>query len=71
MNTSISVKGNNGVLYQPGHVNEEGYECVDVAGPPSARGCAENDINIDLIINISNRNLNRKNNNNNKRKGGL
>ena len=26
-----------------------GYECVDVAGPPSARGCAENDINVDLI----------------------
>ena len=53
MNTSIYVIGNNGVAYQPGHVNKPGYECVDVAGPPSARGCAENDINIDLITNLT------------------
>ena len=53
MNTSIYVIGNNGVAYQPGHVNTPGYECVDVAGPPSARGCAENDINVDLITNLT------------------
>ena len=55
MNTTISVTGNNGVEYQPGHINEPGYECVDVAGPPSSRGCAENDINIDLISNLTQR----------------
>ena len=53
MNTTISVTGNNGVEYQPGHVNEPGYECIDVAGPPSSRGCAENDINTDLITNLT------------------
>ena len=53
MNTSVSVTGNNGINYQPGHVNEDGYECVDVAGPPSSRGCAENDINTDLITNLT------------------
>ena len=55
MNTSISVTGNDGVEYQPGHINEDGYECVDVAGPPSSRGCAENEINIDLISNLTKR----------------
>ena len=55
MNPTISITGNNGVEYQPGHVNEDGYECVDVAGPPSSRGCAENDINIDLISNLTER----------------
>lgn len=55
MNESIFVVGNNGVKYQPGRVNQPGYECVDVAGPPSARGCAENDINIDLISNLTQR----------------
>ena len=55
MNTSIYVIGNNGVKYQPGHKNKPGYECVDVAGPASDRGCAENDINIDLISNLTQR----------------
>ena len=55
MNTSIYELGgpNNDIPYQPGHKNEAGYECVDVAGPPSARGCAENDINVDLISNLT------------------
>lgn len=55
MNTSIYEFGgpNGDIAYQPGHKNEAGYECVDVAGPPSARGCAENDINIDLISNLT------------------
>ena len=55
MNESVYVVGANGVKYQPGHVNKPGYECVDVAGPPSDRGCAENDINIDLISNLTQR----------------
>ena len=57
MNTSIYELGgpNNDIPYQPGHVNESGYECVDVAGPPTDRGCAENDINIDLISNLTQR----------------
>ena len=58
MNTSVYVLGtgaNSNIKYQPGHPNEDGYECVDVAGPPSARGCAENDINIDLISNLTKR----------------
>ena len=56
MNKTISVLGSDGfTLYQPGHKDEEGYECVDVAGPPSARGCAENDINSDLISNLTER----------------
>ena len=58
MNTSVYVFGtgaNSNIKYQPGHPNEDGYECVDVAGPPSARGCAENDINIDLISNLTKR----------------
>ena len=58
MNTSVYVFGtgaNSNIKYQPGHANEDGYECVDVAGPPSARGCAENDINIDLISNLTKR----------------
>ena len=54
MNKTLSVLGSDGsTLYQPGHKDEQGYECVDVAGPPSARGCAENDINIDLISNLT------------------
>ena len=55
MNESVYVVGDNGVKYQPGYKNVPGYECVDVAGPPSARGCAENDINIDLISNLTQR----------------
>tara|TARA_B100000963_G_scaffold119923_1_gene104494 strand:+ start:1336 stop:3084 length:1749 start_codon:yes stop_codon:yes gene_type:complete len=54
MNTTTSVLGTDQTtLYQPGHKDEAGYECVDVAGPPSDRGCAENDINIDLISNLT------------------
>ena len=56
MNTAISVNGtgaNSNKRYQPGHPNEPAYECIDVAGPPSARGCAENDINVDLISNLT------------------
>mgnify|MGYP001200480471 CR=1 FL=1 len=56
MNKSVSVLGSDKkTLYQPGHKDEEGYECVDVAGPPSSRGCAENDINTDLISNLTQR----------------
>ena len=54
MNATISQVGSDGTtLYQPGHTNKDGYECVDVAGPASDRGCAENDINIDLISNLT------------------
>ncbi|MCH1612779.1 MAG: hypothetical protein L7S72_05735 [Flavobacteriales bacterium] len=57
MNTAISVpglqQGNENKLYQPGHPDDPAYECVDVAGPPSSRGCAENDINVDLISNLT------------------
>ena len=57
MNTAISVPGtlpgNENKRYQPGHPDDEAYLCIDVAGPPSARGCAENDINIDLISNLT------------------
>lgn len=58
MNTSVYVNGtgvNKNKKYQPGHANDENYLCVDVAGPPSDRGCAENDINIDLISNLTQR----------------
>lgn len=56
MNPSIFDKGtgdNSGNKYQIGHANDPDYLCVDVAGPPSDRGCAENDINIDLISNLT------------------
>ena len=55
MNPSIGVSNDSGVLYQPGYVGEDGFECVDVAGPPSGRGCAENDLNYDLISNLTKR----------------
>ena len=58
MNTSIFVNGtgvNINKKYQPGHANDPNYLCVDVAGPPSDRGCAENDINVDLISNLTQR----------------
>ena len=56
MNKTVSVLGSDGItLYQPGHADTPGYECVDVAGPPSSRGCAENDINVDLISNLTQR----------------
>ena len=58
MNTSIYVNGtglNSNKKYQPGHPNNPKYLCVDVAGPPTDRGCAENDINIDLISNLTQR----------------
>ncbi len=58
MNTSIYVNGtglNSNKKYQPGHANDPKFECVDVAGPPTDRGCAENDINIDLISNLTQR----------------
>ena len=58
MNTSIFVNGtgvNINKKYQPGHANDPNYLCVDVAGPPSDRGCAENDLNIDLISNLTQR----------------
>ena len=28
-------------------------KCKDIAGPPQERGCAENDLNIDLISNLT------------------
>ena len=55
MNPSIGVSDPSGVLYQPGYVGQDGFECVDVAGPPSGRGCAENDLNYDLISNLTKR----------------
>ena len=58
MNTSIFVNGtgvNINKKYQPGHANDPNCLCVDVAGPPSDRGCAENDINVDLISNLTQR----------------
>lgn len=56
MNPSIFDKGtgdNSGNKYQLGHADDSDYLCVDVAGPPSDRGCAENDINRDLISNLT------------------
>ena len=56
MNTSIFDDGtgdNSGNKYQKGHPNDPNYLCVDIAGPPSARGCAENEINKDLISNLT------------------
>ena len=56
MNKTVSVLGSDGITrYQPGYKDIPGFECVDVAGPPSSRGCAENDINIDLISNLTQR----------------
>ena len=31
----------------------DGWKCKDIAGPPAERGCAENDLNIDLISNLT------------------
>ena len=31
----------------------DGWKCKDIAGPPQERGCAENDLNIDLISNLT------------------
>ena len=44
--------------YYPGHSAADsdggiGWECKDIAGPPADRGCAENDLNIDLISNLT------------------
>ena len=56
MNTSIFDYGtgdNSGNRYQPGYHDNPDYLCVDVGGPPSSRGCAENDLNNDLISNLT------------------
>ena len=61
MNTAIYVPGlkpgNENKRYQPGHPDDDAYLCIDVAGPPSARGCAENDINVDLVSNLTQKQL--------------
>jgi len=31
----------------------EGWKCQDVAGPPADRGCAENELNTDLVSNLT------------------
>ena len=33
------------LAYEIGYNNVSGYECVDVAGAPAERGCAESDLN--------------------------
>ena len=57
MNFAISVPGilpqNADKRYKPGHADDPNYLCIDVAGPPSDRGCAVNDINTDLISNLT------------------
>jgi hypothetical protein len=57
MNFAISVPGilpqNADKRYKPGHPDNANYLCIDVAGPPSDRGCAVNDINTDLISNLT------------------
>ena len=41
--------------YYKGYSTEDGddWKCKDIAGPPAERGCAENDLNIDLISNLT------------------
>ena len=39
--------------YYPGHKDDEGYKCIDVAGPASMRRCSENALNIDLRSNLT------------------
>ena len=39
--------------YEVGFNGIAGYECVDVAGPSSRRGCAEDDLNRDLSSNLT------------------
>ena len=43
--------------YYPGHsqfdADAEDWKCVDAAGDPAERGCAENDLNIDLSSNLT------------------
>lgn len=43
--------------YEKNHNGEPGYECVDVAGPPSGRGCAENALNVDRPENLTQKQL--------------
>ncbi len=57
MNPSIFDYGttldNSRNKYQPGKADNPNYLCLDVAGPPSDRGCAVNDINSDLASNLT------------------
>lgn len=57
MNFALSVPGNNpenkNKRYKPGYPDNPNYLCMDVAGPDAPRGCAENDINVDLISNLT------------------
>ena len=39
--------------YEKGYFGISGYECKDIAGPPAERGCAENELNVDLITNLT------------------
>ena len=41
--------------YHKGYSAADGddWKCKDIAGPPAERGCAENDLNIDLISNLT------------------
>ena len=39
--------------YEIGYNNVSGYECVDIAGPPAERGCAESDLNRDISSNLT------------------
>ena len=41
--------------YYPGKTanDDDGWKCQDIAGPPADRGCAENDLNIDLVSNLT------------------
>ena len=43
--------------YEKNHKGEAGYECVDIAGPASDRGCAENALNIDRPENLTQKQL--------------
>lgn len=41
--------------YYPGKTANDGeaWKCKDIAGPPAERGCAENELNIDLASNLT------------------
>lgn len=43
--------------YEKNHNGEPGYECVDIAGPASDRGCAESALNIDRPENLTQKQL--------------
>ena len=43
--------------YEKNHFGEPGYECVDIAGPESVRGCAESALNIDRPENLTRKQL--------------